>query len=249
VEVEVGKICLDQVTFVAEADYEFANAMRRISLHDVPEQWATANLDKRLGAHDRFLADSRSETARENHGFQCRLCPGAHPLEDSARIRKLIGRFSFSREVVRSTAKDRTPRPPKTSDGKAMAPLIIVGLVLLAVYAGTKRLSGLQIVGVIAVTMMGIVLVIFPNLSTRIANSLGVGRGTDLIFYLAVLGGLFVASNFYFRFKRHEQALIALARESAIERAHEPTSAVMRLRARGDGSVQQVEQDLDRIES
>jgi len=131
-----------------------------------------------------------------------------------------------------------------------MAPLIIVGLVLLAVYAGTKRLSGLQIVGVIALTMMGIVLVIFPNLSTRIANFLGVGRGTDLIFYLAVLGGLFVASNFYFRFKRHEQALIALARESAIERAHEPTSAaVTRLRAHGDRPVEQIQQDLDRIES
>jgi hypothetical protein len=31
-----------------------------------------------------------------------------------------------------------------------------------------------------------------------------------------------VASNFYFRFKRHEEALIALARQSAIEHVQEP---------------------------
>jgi len=103
-----------------------------------------------------------------------------------------------------------------------MAPIIIVGLVLIALYAGTKRLSGLQILGVTALTAVGIIFVLFPNVSTKVANFLGVGRGTDLIFYLAVLGGLFVASNFYFRFKRHEAALIALARQSAIDHVHTP---------------------------
>jgi len=130
-----------------------------------------------------------------------------------------------------------------------MAPIIIIGLVLIALYAGTKRLSGLQILGIAALTAVGILFVVFPVISTRVANLLGVGRGTDLIFYLAVLGGLFVVSNFYFRFKRHEEALIALARRSAIEHAHEPPPVPPGSGAQGDRPVEQVQKDLDRIES
>ena len=88
-----------------------------------------------------------------------------------------------------------------------MASIIIAGLIIIAIYAGTKRLSGLQTAGVVIVTLLGILLAIFPDLSSRIATLLHVGRGTDLIFYLAVLVGLFVASNFYFRFKRQKSCL------------------------------------------
>jgi|SRR5580700_10060223 hypothetical protein len=103
-----------------------------------------------------------------------------------------------------------------------MVSLIIASLVILALYVGTKRLSGFETLGVVLIALAGIVLAIFPVLSTWVASFLHVGRGTDLIFYLAVLAGLFVVSNFYFRFKRHEEALIALARQSAIEHVHEP---------------------------
>jgi small membrane protein len=127
-----------------------------------------------------------------------------------------------------------------------MAPLIITILLLLAFYAGTKRLSGLQIGAVTLATGAGILLVVFPNASTRIANFLGVGRGTDLVLYAAVLGGLFVASNFYFRFKRQEAALIALARQIAIDHAHVPeTRATVFLRLQSDRSVEQVEQNFN----
>jgi len=120
----------------------------------------------------------------------------------------------------------------------------------LALYIGTKRLSGVQLLVVIAIAALGIVLAIFPALSSRVAEVLHVGRGTDLIFYLALLAGLFVASNFYFRFKRHEQALIALARQSAIDHVHDPQNAVPdSSRPQGDRPVQQVEQNLNRIES
>jgi small membrane protein len=131
-----------------------------------------------------------------------------------------------------------------------VAPVIIISLVLLALYAGTKRLSGWQILGVVALTVIGTVFVIFPWVSTRVANSLGVGRGTDLIFYLAVLAGLFIASGFYFRFKRHEQILIALTRQSAIDHAQEPHQGgePAALRAQGDRPIQQVEDDLKRVQ-
>jgi small membrane protein len=130
-----------------------------------------------------------------------------------------------------------------------VASIIIASLIIIAVYVGTKRLSGLQTSAVIAVTLIGIVLAVFPGLSTQVASFLHVGRGTDLILYLAVLAGLFVASNFYFRFKRQEAILIALARQSAIDHAHAaPTGAAAPSVANGDRTVEQVEDDLHRIE-
>lgn len=103
-----------------------------------------------------------------------------------------------------------------------MTSLIIATLILIAIYVGTKRLSGLQTIAVIGVLVLGIVLAIFPGFATTVALALHVGRGTDLIFYLAVLAGLFVASNFYFRFKRQEEMLIALTRQSALDHAQSP---------------------------
>ncbi len=120
-----------------------------------------------------------------------------------------------------------------------MVSVIIASLVIIAVYVGTKRLSGLETLAVVVIAVAGIVLAIFPALSTRVANFLHVGRGTDLVFYFAVLAGLFVASNFYFRFKRHEAALIALARQNAIERAQEPRPApAPALGTEGDRAVE-----------
>jgi small membrane protein len=120
-----------------------------------------------------------------------------------------------------------------------MVSVIIAVLVIIALYVGTKRLSGLETLAVVVIAVAGIVLAIFPQLSTRVANFLHVGRGTDLVFYFAVLAGLFVASNFYFRFKRHEEALIALARQNAIERAQEPGPVPPPdLGAKGDRAVQ-----------
>lgn len=130
-----------------------------------------------------------------------------------------------------------------------MASIIIASLVLIALYLGTKRLSGLEALGVAILTIVGIVFVIFPALSTRVANFLHVGRGTDLIFYLAVLAGMFVASSFYVRFKRHEAALITLARQNAINTAYVPPSdAAEASGSKSDRAVKQVEQDLHRIE-
>ncbi|MBV8197722.1 MAG: DUF2304 domain-containing protein, partial [Candidatus Eremiobacteraeota bacterium] len=106
-----------------------------------------------------------------------------------------------------------------------MASVVIACLIVIAVYVGTKRLSGFQTVAVVGITIAGILLAIFPNLSSRVAAVLHVGRGTDLIFYVAILAGLFIASKFYFRFKRQEEMLIALARRSALDHAQPPSVA------------------------
>ncbi len=62
----------------------------------------------------------------------------------------------------------------------------------------------------------GIVLVMDPELSTRIANLLGIGRGADLVFYLIIIIGLFYAVGTRSRISRLEQKLTQIVREQAI---------------------------------
>ena len=81
--------------------------------------------------------------------------------------------------------------------------LLIGGIILLwRLYA---KVFKNQVTGKIVFVMLflsGIAGVIFPNLSTSIANFLGVGRGTDLFTYLMAL--IFYAS-FYFLYAKIEK--------------------------------------------
>jgi len=101
--------------------------------------------------------------------------------------------------------------------------IIIALLLLLAVYIGTQRLSGLQTAAMVCFVLFGIVLVVFQDLTTNLAHALNVGRGTDLLFYCSLLAGLFLASNFYFRFKRNEDVNVAVIRQIAIDHVIEPS--------------------------
>ncbi len=63
------------------------------------------------------------------------------------------------------------------------------------------------------------VTILIPNATTKIANRLGIGRGTDLVTYLAALA--FLWSWFYFHQKitRTARHLTDLCRALAVERA------------------------------
>ncbi len=63
---------------------------------------------------------------------------------------------------------------------------------------------------------LGVVLVIFPDLSQKVADILGVGRGTDLILYLLVLyvyvGSILILG----KFRQLERNLTELARQMTL---------------------------------
>lgn len=90
-----------------------------------------------------------------------------------------------------------------------------------------RRLAGLTIV------TLGIVAVLWPLLTTRVANAIGVGRGTDLVLYVLVMVFAYTAVATSQRIARLEKTITLLVRELAILRgagsAHEleerPTSA------------------------
>jgi len=61
------------------------------------------------------------------------------------------------------------------------------------------------------------VFVLYPSLSTRIANWLGVGRGTDLILYLSIVFLMFVLLLMYSKIKKLEEMITALTRDKALK--------------------------------
>jgi hypothetical protein len=58
-----------------------------------------------------------------------------------------------------------------------------------------------------------------PALATRGARFLGIGRGSDLVFYLAILAGITISFQAYRRHRRLEILVTELVRRDAIQRA------------------------------
>lgn len=97
-----------------------------------------------------------------------------------------------------------------------LLPLVILAAVLYSLAFRSKllaRLVGAALFGAAAL------LVLVPDLSTKIARHLGVGRGVDLLFYLCILLGIFAFLLLYSRSRRTERRITAIIRATAIRDA------------------------------
>jgi hypothetical protein len=95
--------------------------------------------------------------------------------------------------------------------------VLSVGLALLFVYALSQRkrsgpLSNLMM----GATVVGVLLVLFPNMSTVAATALGVGRGADLIFYVFILCALIAIFNVHVHLRANSVVTTDLARSIAL---------------------------------
>jgi hypothetical protein len=97
--------------------------------------------------------------------------------------------------------------------------ILLFAIIIFGMYVASHRLGGLQLLAALGLLAVGITFVVWPNAAQLVAEHVGVGRGTDLVVYFAIVGGLFAAANFYFRFKHQEQQLIAIVRELALRNA------------------------------
>lgn len=73
---------------------------------------------------------------------------------------------------------------------------------------------------------LGIVLCVFtvaPDLSTRVANVFGIGRGADLLFYLAHITEAFFLLILYARYQNVSHELAEMVRRQALDQARPPT--------------------------
>lgn len=77
----------------------------------------------------------------------------------------------------------------------------------------------LHIMLVFLLLVAGAVAVVFPMLTTDVANLLGVGRGADLVTYIAIVTVMFVLVHYYTKFVELQQQVTDLTRELAILRA------------------------------
>lgn len=76
----------------------------------------------------------------------------------------------------------------------------------------SRRIAGLLLV------VVGIIAVLWPELTTSAANAVGVGRGTDLVLYLLVIVFAYSALVTAQRIHRLQHDITALTRELALSR-------------------------------
>ncbi|NLV73447.1 MAG: DUF2304 domain-containing protein [Chloroflexi bacterium] len=99
--------------------------------------------------------------------------------------------------------------------------LLAVSVLLLFYFARLRSRARDKLVVTLAITA-AFVLILFPGLTTRIANMVGVGRGTDLMLYIGFVMAAFASLLFYSKTRELEARLTTLARSIAIQQANTP---------------------------
>lgn len=102
-----------------------------------------------------------------------------------------------------------------------MARIVFIGIVVLVtafVWRGRdsahgRALKRLMLLGFAALVIFTI---LFPEVTSIAAAWLGIGRGTDLVFYMTSFAVMFLAAFMYLKFKRMEDRIAALTTELAL---------------------------------
>jgi hypothetical protein len=101
--------------------------------------------------------------------------------------------------------------------------LLIVSFLGMLLWAFRNRATvGLRAgirMGAVGLTVAAIASIINPNISTRVANFLGVGRGTDLLLYVLIVVFAATSVGTYFRFRAQELRIVEIVRALAIRDA------------------------------
>ena len=105
-----------------------------------------------------------------------------------------------------------------------MAQLIFVGAVVLAVVilwrlGTTTKGRATKRILVIAFGALVVITIINPEITTYMANRLGIGRGADLVFYLTSIGLMFLAALTYVSHRRTENRLAEVVSAQAADLA------------------------------
>ena len=95
----------------------------------------------------------------------------------------------------------------------------VLAFLLYAVRLRTVLRDRLMFAGIVAV---GVVLAIRPDLATRVANLIGIGRGADLLLYIFLLFSLFQNVYLADRLKTIDARITKVVREQALDSAVAP---------------------------
>ncbi len=102
-----------------------------------------------------------------------------------------------------------------------MARLLFIALVIVGttlVWRGRDSAQGRAGKRILLVAFAGLVVftILFPETTTVAANWMGIGRGTDLVFYLTSFALMFLAALVFLKFKRLEDRIATLTTELAL---------------------------------
>ncbi len=103
--------------------------------------------------------------------------------------------------------------------------LIFIGLIVVAVVLFWRGRGGVRVEAwkkILLVTFAtGVVVTILnPEITTWLAEVIGIGRGTDLLGYFTAIALFIVAINSYLSQRSTNEAIAALTREVALQRFH-----------------------------
>lgn len=102
--------------------------------------------------------------------------------------------------------------------------VLSAGILVIGWYSYRKlRSSYVDAILIFLFIAAGLIVVFAPDLSTKVAHFLGVGRGADLIFYISILFFAFLIMKLYARTRRLEQMLTKFIRDESIKNANDPT--------------------------
>jgi hypothetical protein len=94
--------------------------------------------------------------------------------------------------------------------------LLALRAVLRTWSGSVPRLSGA--LGIVIWSAAAIAIAL-PDLTSLVAKTVGINRGADLVFYLAILGGVGVCFYFYQRGRKMENMVTELVRREAVRNA------------------------------
>lgn len=102
----------------------------------------------------------------------------------------------------------------------AVVAIFVAGFVLFR--GGGARLEAVRRVLLLLFVAGAGSSVFFPQAWTAVANFVGIGRGADLLVYLLVLVFIGFVATTYRRFRQFEHDITVLARQLALQSAHDP---------------------------
>ncbi|WIK64762.1 DUF2304 domain-containing protein [Gleimia hominis] len=102
--------------------------------------------------------------------------------------------------------------------------LCVVGLVMMQPVRTAKHLA-VRRLGIWLFILLAMIAAVFPTLLTRVANAVGVGRGSDLLLYGLTLVVISTMITSYRRESNMEKRLTRLARHQALQNVLPPRAS------------------------
>lgn len=95
--------------------------------------------------------------------------------------------------------------------------ILLTGIGFISLlFVRKTRSRGFNIVLLAAAAVAAIIFILWPDVTSKIARVLGVGRGADFIFYISIMVFWYIVIHLFARIRKLEQMITELIRKDAI---------------------------------